>query len=56
MGGKILGLAGMILALPVLGVIKIMLAHTTHLKSLVILIEDSPLEKSKEKITEPENP
>jgi predicted PurR-regulated permease PerM len=55
-GGKILGLAGMILALPVLGVIKIMLAHTTHLKSLVILIEDSPLEKSKEKITEPENP
>jgi putative heme transporter len=54
-GGKILGLAGMILALPILGVIKIMLAHTTHLKSLVILIEDSPLEKSKEKDIEPEN-
>lgn len=55
-GGKILGLAGMILALPILGVIKIMLAHTTYLKSLVILIEDSPLEKSKEKSIEPETP
>lgn len=45
-GGKILGLAGMILAIPALGVIKIFLSHTTHLKPFVILIEDSPLENS----------
>lgn len=45
-GGKILGLAGMILAIPALGVIKIFLSHTTHLKPFVILIEDTPLENS----------
>lgn len=45
-GGKILGIAGMILAIPALGVIKIFLSHTTHLKPFVILIEDNPLENS----------
>jgi len=45
-GGKILGIAGMILAVPALGIIKIILTHTTHLKHLVILIEDTPLEKT----------
>jgi putative heme transporter len=45
-GGKILGIAGMILAVPILGVIKIMLSHTTHLKHFIILIEDTPIEKN----------
>jgi predicted PurR-regulated permease PerM len=44
-GGKILGIAGMILAVPALGIIKILLSHTTHLKSFVILIEDTPIKK-----------
>lgn len=42
-GGKILGIAGMILAVPALGIIKIMLSHTTHLKPFVILIDDAPI-------------
>jgi predicted PurR-regulated permease PerM len=42
-GGKILGIAGMILAVPALGVIKIILSHTTHLKPFVILIDDAPI-------------
>lgn len=46
-GGKILGIAGMILAIPALGLIKIILSHTRHLKSFVILIEDTPIENSK---------
>jgi predicted PurR-regulated permease PerM len=40
-GGKILGIAGMILAVPMTGVLKVILSHTTHLKPFVILIEDS---------------
>lgn len=44
-GGKILGIAGMILAIPSLGVVKIILAHTRYLKPFVILIEDTPIEK-----------
>ncbi len=47
-GGKILGVTGMILAVPALGIIKIILTHTTHLKNFVILIEDTPIEKIKE--------
>ena len=48
-GGKILGIAGMILAVPALGIIKIMLSHTTHLKNFVILIEDTPIKKREKK-------
>jgi len=44
-GGEILGIAGMILAVPALGIIRIMLSYSTHLKSFVILIEDTPIEK-----------
>jgi putative heme transporter len=55
-GGKILGIAGMILAVPVLGVIKIMLAHTTRLKRFVVLIDDSPLEKPQVENPETINP
>ena len=44
-GGKILGIAGMILAVPCLGIFKILLSHSKHLKPFVILIEDTPLPK-----------
>lgn len=40
-GGKILGIAGMILAIPAIGVLKILLSHTHHLKPFVILLEDT---------------
>jgi len=46
-GGKILGIAGMILAVPITGVLKVVLSHTTHLKPFVILLEDSNGEKVK---------
>ncbi|HEU5292014.1 MAG TPA: AI-2E family transporter [Cyclobacteriaceae bacterium] len=46
-GGKILGIAGMILAVPIMGVLKVILSHTTHLKPFVILIEDSNGETEK---------
>lgn len=57
-GGKILGLAGMILAIPGLGVVKILLAHTTYLKPFVILIEDAPLEPNRSTVdnVNPESP
>lgn len=40
LGGKILGIAGMILAVPAIGAVKIILNHTYHLKPFVILLED----------------
>lgn len=43
-GGKILGIAGMILAVPAIGVLKIVLSHNERLKPLVILLEDQPQE------------
>jgi hypothetical protein len=46
----------MILAVPALGIIRIMLSYSTHLKSVVILIEDTPIEKPSEENTEPTNP
>jgi hypothetical protein len=39
-GGKILGIAGMILAVPAIGVLKIILSHSQKLKPFVILLED----------------
>jgi predicted PurR-regulated permease PerM len=54
-GGKILGIAGMILAVPALGIIKIILSHTTHLKHFVILIEDTPGEKPRDQDDENSN-
>ncbi|MGC3945055.1 MAG: AI-2E family transporter [Chryseolinea sp.] len=45
-GGKILGIPGMILAVPAIGVIKILLSHNERLKPLVILLEDQPVESS----------
>jgi predicted PurR-regulated permease PerM len=45
-GGKILGIAGMILAVPIVGVLRVLLAHTQHLKPFVILLEDDAKQKS----------
>ncbi len=55
-GGKIMGIAGMILAVPALGIIKILLSHTSHLKHFVILIEDTPIETVEEKTESTDNP
>lgn len=52
-GGKILGIAGMILAVPMTGVLKVILSHTTHLKPFVILLDDS--NGAPEKIKEEES-
>jgi predicted PurR-regulated permease PerM len=40
-GGKLLGIAGMILAVPGIGLLKILLSHTNRLKPFVILLEDT---------------
>lgn len=45
-GGKILGIAGMILAVPITGVMRVLLAYSKHLKPFVILLEDTPLEQA----------
>jgi predicted PurR-regulated permease PerM len=47
-GSKILGLAGMILAIPAIGLIKILLSHSRVLHPFVILLEDAD-EKTLEK-------
>jgi predicted PurR-regulated permease PerM len=41
LGGKILGIAGMILAIPGIGLLKILLSQSSRLKPFVILLEDS---------------
>ncbi|HYC86027.1 MAG TPA: AI-2E family transporter [Chryseosolibacter sp.] len=46
-GGKILGIAGMILAVPAIGVFKIILSYSTHLKPFVILLGDDNLKEKK---------
>ncbi|HEX8039550.1 MAG TPA: AI-2E family transporter [Chryseosolibacter sp.] len=40
LGGKILGIAGMILAVPAIGILKIVLAYSSRLKPFVILLGD----------------
>ena len=49
-GGKILGIAGMILAVPAIGVLKIVLSHSQRLKPFVILLEDANGKKSSDKM------
>jgi predicted PurR-regulated permease PerM len=44
-GGKIWGIAGMILAVPALGILKIILSYSASLKPLVILLGDEELHK-----------
>lgn len=51
-GGKILGIAGMILAVPAIGVVKIMLSYSTHLKPFVILLGDDDTQVHKQDPTE----
>jgi putative heme transporter len=46
LGGKILGIAGMILAVPAIGLIKILLSHSWRLRPFVILLEDTPPKKA----------
>lgn len=48
-GGKILGIAGMILAVPAIGIIKILLSYSTHLKPFMILLgDDNPTENKQD--------
>jgi predicted PurR-regulated permease PerM len=48
-GGKILGIAGMILAVPAIGVLKIILSYSTYLKPFVILLgDDNPKEQKQD--------
>jgi putative heme transporter len=42
-GNLVLGIAGMILAVPAVGILKILLANSTSLKPFVILLEDKPV-------------
>jgi putative heme transporter len=45
-GGKILGIAGMILAVPAIGIFKILLSYSQRLKPFVILLgDDNTIEK-----------
>jgi putative heme transporter len=41
-GGKILGIAGMILSIPAIGIVKILLEYSPRLRPFIILLEDSP--------------
>lgn len=52
LGAKILGIAGMILAVPAIGVLKIMLAYSTRLKPFVILLGDVDKQDAKKDPTE----
>lgn len=55
-GGKIWGIAGMILAVPAVGILKIVLSYSRSLKSLIILLGDEDLHKEEiVAVTEPEN-
>lgn len=44
-GGKILGIAGMILAVPAIGIIKIVISYSQRLKPFVILLGDDEVKK-----------
>lgn len=51
-GGKILGIAGMILAVPAIGVVKILMSYSTYLKPFVILLGDDDAPAKKDDPTE----
>jgi predicted PurR-regulated permease PerM len=51
-GGKIWGIAGMILAVPAVGILKILLSYSTSLKPFVILLEDKHRELLVEEVPE----
>lgn len=48
-GGEIWGIAGMILAVPCVGILKIILSYSTDLKPLVILLGDEKNDEAKHK-------
>lgn len=52
LGGKILGIAGMILAIPAIGVLKIFLAYSPRLRPFVILLGDVDKEEEKDDPTD----
>lgn len=52
LGGKILGIAGMILAVPAIGVLKIFLAYSPRLRPFVILLGDVDREDQAQDPTE----
>ena len=54
LGGKILGIPGMILAVPAIGILKILLSYSTSLRPLVILLGNNP--PGKNELTEEEAP
>jgi predicted PurR-regulated permease PerM len=54
-GGKILGIAGMILAVPCIGIFKILLSYSSSLKPFVILLEDTPTESKVAKAADEPN-
>jgi putative heme transporter len=49
-GGKIWGITGMILAVPAVGILKILLSYSPNLKPIVILLEDKHNELTTEEI------
>jgi predicted PurR-regulated permease PerM len=51
-GGKILGIAGMILAVPAIGILKILLSYSERLKHFVILLGDDNIPEKKQDPTE----
>jgi predicted PurR-regulated permease PerM len=51
-GGKIWGIAGMILAVPAVGILKILLSYSNSLKPFVILLEDKHPELPAEEVVE----
>jgi len=42
LGGKLWGIPGMILAVPAIGIIKILMTYSRSLSPFVILLEDKP--------------
>jgi predicted PurR-regulated permease PerM len=58
MGGTLLGIAGMIVAVPAVGILKILIAGSADLKPFVILLEDKRPQQDAEKEQElaPESP
>ncbi|MBI3220826.1 MAG: AI-2E family transporter [Bacteroidetes bacterium] len=55
-GGKIWGITGMILAVPAVGILKILLSYSPSLKPLVILLEDKHNEMTEEEIEKMDEP
>jgi putative heme transporter len=51
-GGKIWGIAGMILAVPAVGILKILLSYSPSLKPFVILLEDKNDSVGEKQVTE----